>query len=298
MPIAAGAIWSTREQKFVPYEDMLRRLYAADVVFLGELHDDPAHHANQLRVLTDLIADGRSPAVAMEQFDRKDQKALDSARRERPGDGRFAAERADFNFKGWNWGLYAPIVDRAFAAGLPLIAANLSRDEAGEIVRHGLGSVSAEERMALAVDRPLPGRAVGQLAAVISEGHCGLLPGQVVQGMVQAQRLRDAVMADTVLPYARRGVVVIAGRGHARRDFGAPFYIAARDPGIALVSVGMFEVDDHGRPSGEDPGEFKLEDGRPVFDFLWFAPALDRGDSCGELTAGGLLTPSHADRQP
>jgi uncharacterized iron-regulated protein len=297
-PIAPGAIWSTGAQQFVSYDEMLRRLTAADIVFLGELHDDAGHHADQLKVLTDILAAGRSPAVAMEQFDRKNQAALDRARRERPLDSHFAGEQADFNFKGWDWSFYAPIVNRAFAAGLPLIASNFSREEASEIVRDGLGAVSSERRTTLAIDRPLPRHALRDLEDAISEGHCGRLPRTVVRGMAQAQRMRDAIMADAVIPYAGRGVVVIAGRGHARRDYGAPFYIAARDPRLDVVSVGLFELDSQGRPGDDEADRFATQKVRPVFDFLWFAPAVERADSCRHFATTGLLTPSQAEARP
>jgi uncharacterized iron-regulated protein len=277
---------------------MMQRLAAADVVFLGELHDDPEHHADQLKVLVDLTNAGRPRAVAMEQFDRGEQEALDRARRDRPHDARFVAEAAGFNFKGWNWNLYEPIIDRTLAAGLPLIAANLSRKEASDIVHGGTQSLSPERRVALALDRPLPPYAMDELHEAIAEGHCGQLPDDIVRGMVEAQRVRDAVISDTVMPYARRGVVVIAGRGHARRDYGAPFYIAARDPQLDIVSVGMFETDAHGRPNIERTEAEHAERGRPVFDFLWFAPAVTRGEPCPGSMAPGLLTPSQASARP
>jgi uncharacterized iron-regulated protein len=289
-PIAPGSIWSTRQEQFVPYDDLLRRVVAADVVFLGEMHDDPQHHANQLKILTDLIAAGKSPAVAMEQFDRSDQERLDRARREHPNDAQFASNAGGFNFKGWDWSMYGPIVDRTLAAGLPLIAANLSRQEASQIVRNGIETVGAERRAHLGLDRPFPGNAMRDLERAILDGHCGQLSQALVGRMADAQRLRDAVMSDAVMPYASRGVLVIAGRGHARRDFGAPFYISARDPKIDVVSVGMFELDARGRPMSEY-GEASRGVGRggaPVFDFLWFVPRVPRIDACENFPSRGL----------
>jgi uncharacterized iron-regulated protein len=299
MPIAPGSIWSTHEQRFVSYDEMLRRLKHADVVFLGEIHDNAEHHADQLKVLGDLIQAGRAPAVAMEQFDRREQEALDRARHERPQDARFVAESAGFDFKGWTWSMYEPIVARALAAGLPVVAANLSREEARAVVHGGIESLGAQRRAALAVDRSPPPDAMRELERDISEGHCGRLPGDVLRGMVQAQRVRDAEIADSALPYARQGVVVIAGRGHARRDFGAPFYLTVRGPALDVVSVGLFEVGPGGDAAADDPsGDMHPRDGTIVFDFLWFASAATRGDSCASFTGRQLLTPSQADARP
>jgi uncharacterized iron-regulated protein len=54
----------------------------------------------------------------------------------------------------------------------------------------------------------------------ILDGHCGVLPETMAMPMVQAQRARDATMADLIVQYAQQGVVLIAGNGHVQRDVG------------------------------------------------------------------------------
>jgi len=64
----------------------------------------------------------------------------------------------------------------------------------------------------------------------------------MLPGMLSAQAARDAVMAQTLRPYASRGAVLIAGNGHVRRDIGVPRWLW--DAGNnSVLSVGYIETD-------------------------------------------------------
>ena len=63
--------------------------------------------------------------------------------------------------------------------------------------------------------------------------------------MGEAQRLRDAALAQTTLQALRETggpVVVITGHGHARKDWGIPAKIALADPQVDTWSVGFVEA--------------------------------------------------------
>ena len=55
------------------------RAQSAEVVYLGELHDNPQHHAIQARVLETLLAAGARPALAFEMVPETRQAALEAA---------------------------------------------------------------------------------------------------------------------------------------------------------------------------------------------------------------------------
>jgi uncharacterized iron-regulated protein len=98
--------------------------------------------------------------------------------------------------------------------------------------------------------------------------HCGALPAEVLPGMVQAQRLRDAALARAVVQAHRATggpVVLITGTGHARRDRGVPAVLAQAMPDLSVLSVGQMEGS-----AGADP----------PFDRWIVTPALPRGDPC------------------
>ena len=82
-------------------------------------------------------------------------------------------------------------------------------------------------------------REAGQLAT-----HCNALPEATLPGFVEAQRLRDAAFARAVLEALEAHgppVVLIAGNGHARTDWGVPAALARVAPEVSVLSVGQFE---------------------------------------------------------
>jgi hypothetical protein len=79
-----------------------------------------------------------------------------------------------------------------------------------------------------------------------AEAHCGALPDEMLPGMVEVQRLRDAAFARAALAAfdASGGpVVVITGTGHARADVGVPAAILAARPEVTVWALGQVEAD-------------------------------------------------------
>ena len=181
-------IWDTRMQQPVTRSDLERRLQGARYVLLGEVHDNGAHHRMRRDLIAALIRDGRRPAIAMEQFDREQQPAMDRAIADAPRDAERLRVASGFNDQGWNWPDYAPIVSLALDAGLPLLAANLSRDQAFRVATSNaatvLGTQTAET---LGLNKPLPPPAQRKLERVIDDGHCGKAPAKILPGMIAAQ---------------------------------------------------------------------------------------------------------------
>lgn len=271
--------------------DLLRALAAADVAILGETHDNPAHHALQARLLGALLAAGRRPALVFEQIDVDRQGALADAQRLPDAEARIAAIGAAFAH-GWDWPAYRPLVAQAVAAGLPVHAGNLARGALRPLVREGWPSVAAGERARLAVEAAWNDPREAHLRTVIEDSHCGQIDEKLRDGLVRAQRLRDATLADAVLAArgegaaargegaAARPVVLITGRGHARHDVGVPRYLAARAPALRVVSLGIEEV-----AAGQDTPDDYLRaraDALP-HDYLWFTPRFERPDPCANF---------------
>lgn len=79
-----GRLWDTRARAFLDEDAMLRQANEADVVLLGEKHDNPDHHRLQARVLQGVAA--RKPTVVLEMIERDQQEALDTYLQQHPGD--------------------------------------------------------------------------------------------------------------------------------------------------------------------------------------------------------------------
>jgi uncharacterized iron-regulated protein len=273
-----GVVWDARGHRPVDRAVLEGACGRADLVLVGEVHDNPDHHRLQLELVEAIVRAGRRPAVAMEQFDREHQAALDRARAERPGDAGFLADAAQFDRRGWQWPFYEPIVALALRENLPLVAANLSRRDGAAVVERGFAALGdgAAERLGLA--QPAGAAQATAIEAAVRDGHCGKLPERVVPRMAAAQRARDAVMADALLARASGGAVLIAGNGHVRRDLGVPVYLAARAPQGGVLVVGILEV----AADLVRPGDYVVPAAGevPQFDFVAFTPRTSRPDPC------------------
>jgi uncharacterized iron-regulated protein len=268
----AGRIYDPARHRFIDAAEAERHVAAADIALLGETHDNPAHHEIQLRLLRAVVAAGKRPALAMEQIDTDWQSAVDGA--VAAGAAPESIARAGHVSTGWNWKLYAPLAAFALAERLPIVALNLPRESTRKIVQDGLASLGpGEERRLALTDTWNAARAAGMHRAIV-EGHCGE-DSPKTDRLADAQRARDAVMADRILAHGARGVVAILGRGHARADLGVPLYLAARAPEKRVVTVGIVELDDEGDSADGYP---EAEPGR--FDLVWFTPRAERSDPC------------------
>jgi uncharacterized iron-regulated protein len=263
----SGPILDTRTGAYLSRDDVMRRAIASRFVILGEVHDNAAHHRLQTAILKAMLDAGRRPALAMEQFDLQNQPALDAARARGERHPERLADAGRFDRKGWRWPDYRPLVELAATAGLPLSAANLSREEARTLMKSGLPARSVA---------PATQEQRGALEQDIIEGHCGIRPpAAILSGMVEAQRARDARMAQTLESVGEGGAVLIAGGGHARRDRGVPSYLppAAQEK---LLSIGFVEV----APDGTTQGTSYAG----IYDVVWFTPRATRGDPCKDLS--------------
>lgn len=266
----AGRLWDAAAQRFIDEAELLRRAADADALLLGEIHDNPEHHRLQARLLQARLDAGARPALLMEQFDIDQQAALDEARRERK-------DLAPL-MRGWNWPHYQPLVAIADSARLPLLAANLPRGAARPIVRDGYATLAAGETQRLALDSVWDDERQRYMSGLIEASHCGKVTPVLRDGLVRAQRLRDATLADAALGKLDAGIVFILGRGHARRDVGVPLYLAARRPGVRVLSIGLVEVG-AGKTA---PTQYEAERVGNMLphDILWFTPRAERPDPC------------------
>ena len=277
-----GKVWDVRNRRFIAPDEFLGKLAAVDFVLLGEVHDNPEHHARQAAVLSSLVQAGRRPALVMEQFDRENQPAIDAALvAGAHADGVARAGRLDR--KGWQWEGYEPLVRIAVSEKLPIVAANLSRRAARDVATRGFESMDMSPALLALPDVWTTARE-DVLVATIVEGHCGQLRAQDAGPMTRAQRARDAVMADSLLRYPANGAVLIAGTGHVRRDVAVPLYLRARAPGASVSSVALTEV----QAGADDVAGYETTTAvgiaDPAFDYVWFTIPAKRDDPCAGFT--------------
>ncbi len=241
-------------------DDILQTAEDAPVVILGEVHDNPNHHAAQ----AEIVAHVQPKAVVFEMLT-EDQAGRVTADN-RADEARLAAD-LDWAASGWpDFAMYHPMFTSAPDARI--YGAAVPRDAARQAMQTGIAESFGAQAADFGLTASLPADQQQAREALQQAAHCNAMPEEMLPVMVDLQRLRDAVLArETLRALDQTGgpVVVITGNGHARRDWGVPAYLANLRPDLKVVSIGQQE-DGQGAPGG--------------FDLTLSAPAVARPDPC------------------
>lgn len=238
----------------------LAALPPADVVILGEVHDNPEHHQTQA-IAANLI--GPKSLVFEMLTPEQAMRAGPSVR----GSAAALGAALDWDGSGWpDFSMYYPIF--AAAPQAAILGGALPRADVRRAMGEGAAAVFGADAALYGLTVPLAPDEQAARQAEQQAAHCGALPEAALPGMVSAQRLLDAALARAVVAaLAQTGgpVVVITGTGHARRDRGIPQALAQAAPALRVISVGQLE---------SDPGP-----GAP-YDFWVVTAPAERPDPC------------------
>ena len=277
-----GRIWQSGSSpgRFVDLDVVQESIDHADIVLLGEKHDNPDHHRLQAHMTEMAAASG--PIVVLFEMVPTDRGAALADHLSAPAvDIQALGPAVGWSEMGWpTWEWYSPIAaiaaaQRDLAPRSSIRAANAPRAIASSRPQR---SLTDTERRDLALDIPLEPDLARSLNDEIIASHCGMIPEAVAPAVAEIQRIRDAWMAREAIrarrehPEAR--IVVIAGGGHTRKDRGIPWYLRRMAPDLRSVTI---------RPAEVARGETVAADylfADESDDFLWFTPRVDERDPC------------------
>lgn len=254
--------YDTDRNRFSDFEAMLAALARADVVFLGEQHDDPRTHRLQLAVLEGLARrrEGRV-VLSLEMFERDVQPALDAYLAGTSTEAEFlAASRPWPNHRAD----YRPLVEFARTEGWPVIAANVPRRLAQAVSRRGLvtlDSVPEGDLALIASARSCPRDAYQKRFAETMgdmSGHGMQMTKEQSAAMVQrfyeAQCLKDETMAESIAQArATHNTLVVHANGSFHSDYrlGTAARVKRRLPEARIAVVSFVPVADLDRADGK-----------------------------------------------
>ncbi len=160
----------------------------------------------------------------------------------------------NWSANGWpDFSMYYPIF--AAAPDAAIYGGAFPREGVRQSVSDGASAVFGESAALFGLDLPLPEDQLEARVDLQRVAHCDAMPAELLPGMVEAQRLRDAALARaTVAAFAHASavsdnprVVIIAGNGHARDDWGVPaylrFYYRDAEEAPVIASLGQFETE-------------------------------------------------------
>jgi uncharacterized iron-regulated protein len=202
-----------------------------DVIILGEFHDNATHHRRQAAAIKEI----KPKAVVFEMLTPDEAAQLADVDRSEA-----AMQAATDGFHWTNIADYAGVL----AASPVILGTALSREEMRGAFSNGAAHVFGDEAKAYGLTKALPDAELETRKQMQFQAHCEAMPLEMMGGMVEAQRLRDATFARTVieaLDTYGAPVMLITGNGHARLDWGVPVYLENARPGISVTSIAQGE---------------------------------------------------------
>jgi uncharacterized iron-regulated protein len=206
-------------------DDVIRDAAEKKIIYVGEYHDQHAHHAVQLQVIKSLSEGQKKVAIGMEMFQRPFQKALDDYIAGDIGEREFLKKTEYFSRWVFDYNLYKPILDYARERKIPVVALNLKREIVDKVSKTGLDSLSDEERKDVPPQMDFSDDAYRERLRAVFAQHRGQNEKNF-DNFYQSQILWDETMAMSIDEFMRKNpehtMVVIAGGGHLSYGSGIP----------------------------------------------------------------------------
>ena len=265
-------VYDTDDKRFVDFDAMLVELAKADVVFVGEQHDDPNTHRLELAILEGLGRRRGGVIVSLEMFERDTQEPLEHFLMDH-------LSEEDFLKVARPWPRYAtdykPLVEYAISRDWPVLAANVPRPIASEVSKSGFGVLDgksdvekkwfAQERECSTSDDYYKRFAVAMNqhpGAPGSPAEAAAAKREMTERYYFAQCLKDETMAESIARAhasgaagGRRSLVVhFNGSFHSDYGLGTAERARRRMPGRRIVVLSLLPVKDLDAlsPSGDD----------------------------------------------
>jgi uncharacterized iron-regulated protein len=234
----------TCEDLITSFPDALQNLAKADVVYLGETHDNPEDHQIQLQIIQELQRRNRKIAIAMEMFQQPYQNILNRYLAGKLSE-QDLVEQSNYKQWGYPWEYYAPIVRFAREKQLPVLALNIPIEITRKVTRSGLESLTPQQRKLIPPFSEIRTDNIEyrQLLANTFKlhQHSGHGNSTGFERFFLAQVLWDETMAAQVTKFLKANpnyqVVVLAGQGHIIHGYGIPSRVARRVQDKRLVQL-------------------------------------------------------------
>ena len=245
----------TGEGKKSDYEQVIKEISRADVIFFGEQHDNPVAHWLELEITRSLFeSKGKNLILAAEMFETDNQILIDEY---------FAGIIKESSFEGearlWkNYGTdYKPLLNFAKEKSLRFVASNIPRRYASAVASGGFEALEKVSAEGLKYIAPLPIEYDPELKCYKDMlSMSGGPEGHSSPNLPKAQAIKDATMANSILRYWHKGDLVIHYNGsyHSERHQGILWYLNKYNHDIKSVTVSTVLQDDISKLNDESMG--------------------------------------------
>ena len=217
------------DKKAADLAEVVQNVEGADVVFIGETHDNAQHHKTQLDIVRTLHAKKFPLAIGLEMFTPEDQQHLDDWTAGKLDEETFKPIYS----RNWSygWELYRDLFMFARDNHIPLLGLNIPKPVMSKLRAQG-SSALPESEIPPKISWSLNESQAGYMRAIASQVFGTTPPHKLIARLSEAQALRNYGMAWNVAKYRRKHqadkVVVLAGTWHAVKN-GVPELLSVYD---------------------------------------------------------------------
>jgi uncharacterized iron-regulated protein len=231
--------------KNAKYKSLIKEAEDADIIFFGELHNNPISHWFQLELTKDLYSKlGDDLMLGAEMFEADNQLILNEYLADQVSQKSFEKEaRLWDNYKTD----YKPLVEFSKENKLKFIATNIPRRYASVVHKNGfegLEEISDEAKRYIA---PLPIEYDPELKGykAMIEMMSGMGGGHANPNLPKAQAIKDATMAHFILENWQKGKTFIHYNGtyHSNNFEGIVWYLKQTKPSLNIITIASVEQD-------------------------------------------------------
>lgn len=239
-----GDILHTASGQYVTKQQLLSSLDFFPLVYVGEIHDNPASHRLELDILKSLQASHPGQmALGMEMFNVDQQEALDRWVAGELSEKEFLQEGRWYDNWGSDFELYRELLEFSRDQKIPVIGLNATKALGRKVSMTALDQLDSEIKEILPeMDMNDPYQR--QMIEAIFGAHGA--GASLLESFLRRQTLWDETMAESVATYMQenqgRRMVVVAGGWHVNYGFGIPRRVHRRLP-LPYVLVGGYNLE-------------------------------------------------------
>lgn len=295
-----GKIFNSQNLQEVSFDAIIQQMLDSEVIYLGEKHDNPEHHRIQLKIIAELIKQGKRPALGIELFSVDQTGYLMQYVQSGTGSGHQSTSTGSSQAEikllrrnlGWQyhadqmWHDYFSLIDVAKKNNLMIFGADLPKGIIRRITRSNISQLTSVERSFLQTSNFQDDEYRQLMFAKLKAAHCGFMQEKRQQLMYQTWLARNDAMSQAILKTLEdqltEPVLMIMGGGHSEYNMGVYERVAFLRNGVKQLNLGILEIAHKQIPLKQYMQRERIGEREflPSYEFIWFTPRVDYEDPC------------------